>query len=148
SGTSATTFSPNDVVTREQMAAFLVRTMQVTFSLSASAFADSCTTTGEVETCTGSGSWWTGVPLVFAHGWWRELPGDTTAIDSAGTRVDLLIDDVFQTATPVRVQLSGVILRTWFVSVSGGLAGPHTFEVRYYHEGVLLFVDVVTLTFD
>jgi hypothetical protein len=148
SGTSATTFSPNDVVTREQMAAFLVRTLQATFTISASAFAGSCTTTGEVETCTGSGSWWAGVPLVLAHGWWTELPGDTTSIDSPGTRVDLLIDDVLQTSTTVRVQLSGVVLRTWFVSLPGGLTGSHTFEAQYYNEGVLWYVDLVTLTFD
>lgn len=148
SGTSATTFSPNDVVTREQMAAFLVRTLQATFALSASAFTDSCTTTDEVETCTGEGSWWTGVPLVFGHGWWRELPADTTSIDSPGTRVDLFIDGVLQTATAVRVQLSGVIVRTWFVNLPGGLAGTHSIEARYYNEGVLLFVDTVSLTFD
>jgi hypothetical protein len=148
SGTSATTFSPNDVVTREQMAAFLVRTMQVTFSLSVSAFTDSCTMTDGVETCTGAGSWWIGVPLTFAAGWWTELPGDTTAIDSPGTSVDLFIDGVLQTSTPVRVQLSGVILRTWFVNLPGGLAGSHMIEARYYSEGVLLYVDSVSLTFD
>lgn len=148
SGTSETTFSPNDVVTREQMAAFLIRTLQITWVLSASLFTDSCTTTGEVETCTGSGSWFGGVPLVFAHGWWTELPGDTTSVDAADTRVDLLIDGVAQSATTVRVQLSGAIFRTWIVSLSSGLSGPHTIEARYYNEGTLLFVDIVTVTFD
>jgi hypothetical protein len=148
SGTSATTFSPNDVVTREQMAAFLVRTLQATFALSLSSFADSCTTTGEVETCTGDGSWWTGVPLIFGHGWWMELPGDPTALDSAGTKVDLLIDGVLQTATTVRVQMSGVIVRAWFVNLSGGLVGIHTIETQYFLEGVLVGVERVTLTFD
>lgn len=148
SGTSATTFSPNDVVTREQMAAFLVRTLQVTWMLSASLFTDSCTTTGEVETCTGSGSWVAGVPLVFAHGWWTELPGDTTSVDATDTTVDLLIDGVVQSATTTRVQLSGALFRTWFVGLSGGLSGSHTIEARYYNEGVLLYVDLVTVTFD
>jgi hypothetical protein len=148
SGTSATTFSPNDVVTREQMAAFLVRTLQVTFTLAASSFTDSCTTTDAVETCTGAGSWWIGVPLTFAHGWWTELPDDTTAIDSPGTNVDLFIDGVLQTTTPVRVQLSGAIFRTWFLNLPGGLAGTHTIEARFYLEGVLLYVDSVSLTFE
>ena len=94
----------------------------VSFAISASAFAGSCTTTGDVETCTGSGSWWAGVPLVLAHGWWAELPSDTTWIDSPGTSIDLFIDGVLQTSTPVRVQLSGVVLRTWFVNLPGGLA--------------------------
>jgi len=148
SGTSATTFSPNDVVTREQMAAFLIRSLQVTFSLSTAAFAASCSVSGDVETCTGTGTWWAGVPLRFRQGFFVELPGDLSAVDSSETRIDFSLDGVVQTSSASRQALTGIVFRNWTVDLATGLTGEHVLEARYYVDGALTFVDTVTMTFE
>jgi hypothetical protein len=148
-GTSTTTYSPDDVVTREQMAAFLTRTLQATWSLAAGVFTDTCSTNSEgVELCTGSGIWWTGVPLRFLHTWYIELPADLSGIDHPGTTMQFSIDGVLQPAAEISVTLSGVRYRSWEVLIPGGLSGQHVLEARGLGEGILRFVDTVTVTFE
>lgn len=148
-GTSATTYSPNDVVTREQMAAFLIRTLQATWSLNADDFTLSCNTDSQgVETCTGSGEWFAGVPLRFLHTWFIELPADTSGFDNPSTTAQFYIDGALQATTEIAVALPGVKYRSWEVLVPGGLTGSHTLEARYLAEGSLVFVDSATVTFD
>lgn len=147
-GTSATTFSPNEVVTREQMAAFLIRTLQATWFIATTDFVDTCAEDAEgVERCTGSGEYVSGVPLRFVHGWFVELPGDTSGLDHPGTTVQLYIDGVLKISTEVAVSLSGAKYRNWEVVVSGGLSGSHLIEARFFSEGVLTAVESATVTF-
>lgn len=147
-GTSATTFSPNDAVTREQMAAFLIRTLQATWFIATTDFVDSCAEDNEgVERCTGSSEYVADVTLRFVHGWFVELPGDTSGLDHPGTTVQLYIDGVLRTSTEIPIQLSGAKYRNWEVVVSGGLSGNHLIEARYFSEGVLTAVESTTITF-
>ena len=148
-GTSATTYSPSDAVTREQMAAFLTRTLQATWSIGAGNFSDSCVTNSEgVVLCTGSGSWFTGVPLRFQHTWYIELPADLSEFDHPGTTIQFSIDGVIQPAAEVAVTLAGAKYRSWEVLIPGGLSGQHVLEARAISAGVLRFVDTVTITFE
>lgn len=148
-GTSATTYSPNDVVTREQMAAFLTRTLQATWSLAVRDFTNTCSTNSEgVEACTGSGIWLTGVPLRFLHTWYIELPADLSGIDHPGTTMQFSIDGVMQPAAEISVTLAGVRYRSWEVLIPSGLSGQHLLEARGLGEGILRFVDTVTVTFE
>jgi hypothetical protein len=147
-GTSATTFSPNNPVTRDQMAAFLIRTLQVTWFIAATDFVDSCSENAEgVQICNGTGDYVEGVPLRFVHGWFVELPGDVSGLDHPGTTVQLYIDGVLKASTEVRVILSGAKYRNWEVLISGGLSGTHLIEARYFSEGVLTSVESATITF-
>jgi hypothetical protein len=147
-GTSATTFSPNNPVTRDQMAAFLIRTLQATWFIATTDFVDSCSENAEgVEICRGAGDYVESVPLRLVHGWFVELPGDTSGLDHPGTTVQLYIDGTLKPSTEVPVILSGAKYRNWEVLISGGLSGNHLVEARYYSEGVLTAVESATITF-
>lgn len=147
-GTSTTTFSPNNPVTRDQMAVFLIRTLQVTWFIAATDFVDSCSPNAEgVEVCRGTGNYVEGVPLRFVHGWFVELPGDVSGLDHPGTTVQLYVDSAFKASTEVRVILSGAKYRNWEVLIPGGLSGTRVIEARYYSEGVLTTVESATITF-
>jgi hypothetical protein len=148
-GTSATTYSPNASVTRDQMAAFLVRTLQAAWFLATSDFTESCVPDSEgVERCTGSGSYLAGVPLRFRHGWFIELPADTADIDAPNTTITFLIDGDVQVATEISLTVSGARYRRWEVALTQGLSGTHQLESRYFLAGDLVAVDTVTVTFD
>ncbi|MFN2486905.1 MAG: S-layer homology domain-containing protein [Acidimicrobiia bacterium] len=146
-GTSATTFFPNDLVTREQMAAFLIRTLQVSWFISAADYITSCTPDAQgVDICTGSGTYDAGVPLRFVHYWFAELPADTTGYDSDGTKVDLYLDGVLQTAVERFIVLPGALIQYWDVSLPAQ-TGTHVIEAHYFFEGELIFVESATVTF-
>lgn len=148
-GTSATTYSPNTTVTRDQMAAFLIRTMQATWFLATSVFTESCTEDAEgVERCTGSGGYIASVPLRFQHGWFVELPADTSDIDAVNTTVHFLLDGSMQASTETPLTLAGAKYRRWEVLIPAGLSGTHQLEARFFLEGKLIAVDSVTVTFD
>lgn len=148
-GTSATTYSPDTTVTRDQMAAFLIRTMQATWFLATSDFTDSCVDDAAgVLRCTGSGSYPAGVPLRFQHGWFVELPADTSDIDAVDTTIQFLLDGSMQASTELPLTLSGAKYRRWEVLIPGGLSGIHQLEARFFLDGTLVAVDSVTVTFD
>ena len=58
------------------------------------------------------------------------------------------IDGVLQPAAEISVTLSGVRYRSWEVLIPGGLSGQHVLEARGLGEGILRFVDTVTVTFE
>jgi hypothetical protein len=147
-GTSATTFSPNDIVSREQMAAFLIRTLQVSWFIAATDYIDSCIPDSQdVLICTGSGEYVAGVPLRFLHVLWAELPADTSFLDNGATRIDFFIDGAMQTSTKRDITLPAVRFQYW-EATSGGLTGTHVLEARYYIEGELVGIDTATVTFN
>jgi hypothetical protein len=148
-GTSATTYSPNANVTRDQMAAFLVRTLQSAWFLATSDFTESCLDDSQgVERCTGSGTYLAGVPLRFRHGWFIELPADTADIDAANTTITFLIDGDVRASTEISLTVSGARYRRWEVVLAQGLSGTHQLESQYYLAGDLVAVDTVTVTFE
>lgn len=155
-GTSATTFSPDDIVTREQMSAFLIRTVQATWFIAAGDFVDSCSTDAQgIETCVGSGEWFGGVPLRFLHGWYAELPGDTSGIDDPATFVDFYLDGVLQTSVEISLTVRsasapehpGVTFRRWEVQTPSGLTGSHTLQALFYAEGLVVGAHTATVNF-
>jgi hypothetical protein len=146
-GTSATTFSPNDIVTREQMAAFLIRTLQVAWFIAASDFVETCVPDSEgVDICTGSGDYFANVPIRFLHLFWVELPADTSPLDNAATRIDFFIDGALQTGIKRDVILPAARFQYWEAN-SAALTGSHVLEARYYLEGTLIAVETVTVVF-
>lgn len=147
-GTSANTFSPDDFVTREQMAAFLTRTLQATWFVAASDFSDTCAKdTDGVNICTGSGDYVGRVPIRWVHGWFVELPGDTAALGHSGTKVEFYLDRELQKATEVPVTLASAEYRNWEVPMPSGLTGSHQIEARFYSKGDLVTIYTVTVRF-
>lgn len=161
SGTSATTYGPDGLVTREQMASFLVRTFQIIWTLGVGAEAGVCTpplpadpnagsiTPGTV--CVDTGIYPPGVTFTVRPAWFSELPfldaADETAFRSVGTRVEIWLNETQQVTSEKVVSLPGVELRKWEAVFPGGLSGFHIFETRWYYDGQLILTDQVTIDF-
>lgn len=148
-GTSATTFSPDLTVSREQMASFLARTLAATwyFDPIFEAETDNCDTS---DNCTGSGFYWTNLAFTLRAGWFSEFPYPDGGQEflSAGTKVDILVDGVLVVATELQTSLAGVVYRTWSVDYPQGLSGPHTIQYVYSWNGEVVVTETFSFTFD
>lgn len=120
-GTSPTTFGPEDTVTREQMASFIVRTLRVTWRFDTLAFATECS--GSMpEVCTDPvelRGWvfdFDGGVIVLRHGWVFD-PTDPTVEPDETLEVEYLIDGVEVPATEVRTELDGIVYRSWVLEI-------------------------------
>jgi hypothetical protein len=158
-GTSLTTFGPHDLVTREQMASFLIRTFKLIWSVGLK-IEENCTppiptdpgidpTPGTV--CTANVMYPAGETFTVRHAWFAELPFfdavEEARFKAAGTKIEVSVDGAPVVSTEHFVSLSGVELR-WFEAVfAGGYAGAHIFEVRWYYEGELITTYRVTIQF-
>lgn len=137
-GTSPTTFGPYDVVTREQMASFIVRTLRVTWWFNTLSAATDCVGSMPVVCTDPANSRWVGSfedgVLVLRHGWGIELPIESEEDAQSFETLDMqyLIDGVEVPATEVRTELDGVLLRSWVLEVgSGDTPGTFQLEVRW-----------------
>ena len=158
-GTSATTYGPDGLVIREQMASFLIRTFKLIWTLVVSGRAGDCSpplpadpipiTPGTV--CVGTAAYPPAETFTIRHGWFAELPffdaADEAAFQSAGTRVEIWLDGTQVAATEVAVSLTGVEFRLWEAVFPGGLSGSHNLELRWYYDGQLIITDQVTFDF-
>lgn len=149
-GTSATTFSPDQVVTREQMASFLARTLGVVWYLDPVFESDTHNCVEGAENCAGSGVYWDALPFSLRAGWFAELPyasaEDQAAFLSPTTRVEILVDGVPVVASARQVALKGIVYKSWSVDYPSGLSGEHTIRYVFYYDGEV--VQTQTFTFD
>ena len=141
-GTSATTFSPSTLVTREQMASFLARTLNVIWTVS---FFDTtnllvCTVppSGPID-CVASGRYPAGRTFTIREGFQSDLPVPSSALDPALGRFELYLDGAPVAATEKTTALSGYLSHTWEATFIGGLTGTHQLVGRWYYDGVLGF---------
>lgn len=155
-GTSPTTFGPDDLVTREQMASFLIRTAKLLWRLPVS-LEDSCVPpiTGSAPSpgtvCEANYAYPAGVTFSVRQAWGAELPfadaADEAGFRSAGTRVELWLDGTQVPWAERPISLPGVELRFWETVYPGGLSGTHIFETRWYFEGELIVTYKATIQF-
>jgi peptidoglycan hydrolase-like protein with peptidoglycan-binding domain len=150
SGTSATTYSPNQLVTRQQMATFLVRTLMATTETHFPA--EDCTPPrgdslpGQATVCVGTGTDVANRPFLLRRSWnyYPNYPIDLFL--HPGTRIEILIDGVVQPAAE-RIALLNAVYWKHYVVVVPGLTGVHTIETRWIIEGDLVITDLVEVTY-
>ncbi len=143
-GTGPTTFSPDDPVTREQMASFVARLLEQIWVLQP--LTDTCVTTGLPIRCSGSmvavsspGTLRLRIPMFMADHV-GDLDTAEALISHPATRIDIYVDG---TSVPVASSMrrnSGAIYRYWEALLPAGLRGPITVEARTFIRGVLTTV--------
>lgn len=148
SGTSATQFSPDAFVTREQMASFLSRTLAAVWIFNP--VFESETYTCDTNSCTGSGIYWRDLPFTLGGAWVIDLPypspSDERDFQAADTRLEITLDGSPLVLTEQFITLPGFAIRRWTVDFPAGLTGLHTITYRYLMVGIV--EGTHTFTFD
>jgi hypothetical protein len=146
-GTGPSTFSPDDLVTREQMASFVARLLERIWVLYPVATA--CVATALPITCSGDmvavkapTDLRLRIPM-FMHAHIGSLELAKAALADPRTRIDILIDGAPIPVTSTLRRSTGTIYRYWEGRISADLDGPVTVESRTYVRGVLTTVRVV-----
>jgi hypothetical protein len=157
-GTSATTYAPDQPVTREQMASFLIRAFRVTYTLQF--FAGDCTPPLPADpnepaapgtVCRGEDTFFADTAFVLRMGWAYggpfETPTDEVEYNSPGTRTEIWIDGIQQATVNREVILHAMRYKRSSVEVPG-LTGVHEVETRFFWNGVLDYTTIITVTFE
>jgi hypothetical protein len=155
-GTSATTYSPNAPVTREQMASFLIRAMKlVTAIIYQTPDCDPPFPEDPADyvpgstVCTGETTDVANDPFILRNspGW--VLPFEDPVIEQLfnDLRYEILIDGVQQPVVEREVILNGVHFKH-FVLLVPGLTGVHEIETRQYVDNVLNITFIATVTYE
>ena len=143
-GTGPSTFSPFALVTREQMASFLIRTYKHIFVLPADSFTQSVGTCNADSTmCEGEINFPQGLPFGLREGIYSSYPFATFADEArfrAPTSVVYFTIDGVSVLPQVSEVVSGkTILRWYYTELPNGFAtGTHTIEVQTHIEGALV----------
>jgi hypothetical protein len=150
-GTSATTYGPENLVTREQMASFLIRTLKIIWTLDVFSYTPDCTEEDAVFVCTGATFHPPDTTFGVRQFQYADLPfpsaADQAVFYSEDTEVEIWLDGSQQDTIEQVVSLPGVIFKLQEVSFPGGLSGTHDIEVRYYVVGELVGVDELEIIF-
>lgn len=152
SGTSATTYSPGQMVTREQMASFLARTLGIIWALDliGDGGCDIPINADDPLVCSGNTFEVATTPLVIRSFWYLPkpaLPEDVAGFNSSATSIAVTVDGHALALTPVSLELSGLSLRFWSALIPAGLVGDHVVETRYFYDGKLAATTTTYVTF-
>lgn len=151
-GTSETTFSPDQVVTREQMASFIARTLEQTWVLFP--FPTECNTTVDPAECTGVRTEAIpSTPLRVRTAIWGvegflTIEGVVSLLEDPGTTTEVYIDGVRQIVTKSIVARSKIAYAFHEFTLPAGTNGTFTIEVQTFVSGQLLESDVIEMTFN
>lgn len=143
-GSSATTFDPASVVTREQMASFLARTLDEIWHLGL-LNSDLIACSGDVvETCTSTKQF-------AANREFRVIEGAFSCIcnpiDLTTTSFTLTLDGNPVQLVEKNTALDGISYRLWEAKFPAGLSGTHTFTGHWTATGLGDFIAIVTVEF-
>lgn len=139
-GTSATTFSPDQPVTREQMASFVARSLERIWAIFP--MSSNCEGTAPAV-CTGSnveGSPSTAVPVrVVLAGYGAGLSPTEWALflQRPGLQIDLYIDGILQQLTPTVAIRPGLAYVFWSTTLAAGVTGVVEFRTTISIDGNL-----------
>jgi hypothetical protein len=150
-GTGPATFSPHDPVTRQQMASFIARTIEVIWVVVAVGECDN----GIPQVCTNTRPW-EGIPVTplrvrAADVVWPH-PGVTMSdglLYLEALNAEIYVNGVLQTLSRPKyiVQRSGIAYAFWETVIPAGTSGTVTIETRYHFQGQLVATHTVDVTF-
>jgi hypothetical protein len=150
SGTSATTYSPNAPVTREQMARKLItETFYSTPDCTPPFPADPADYVPGITVCRGEGNDFENDPFILMASYIWVGPFDTVANeqDFNASGAEMYIDGVQQNVAARIVTLNGILYRHYVLTVPG-LSGTHDIEIRWFSGGTLDYTTIATITYD
>ncbi|MGH8958320.1 MAG: S-layer homology domain-containing protein [Acidimicrobiia bacterium] len=143
-GSSPTTFDPFAVVTREQMASFLARTLDEIWRLGLLDFSVLDCSGDAVETCSGSVAFPANRSFRVTEGFFSCL---CDPIDLTVTNFTLSLDGNPALLTEKNTVLDGVSYRLWEVKFPAGLTGTHAFTAQWSQAGVVELIVTMTVDF-
>lgn len=149
-GTSPTTFSPDQAVTREQMASFVARSLERIWAIFPAS--NNCEGTAP-SVCTGftvEGVPLTAVPVrVVFVGYGQGLSPTEWALflQRPGVQVDLYIDGILQQLTPSVAIRPGLAYVYWSTTLPAGVSGVVEFRTTFSIDGNLIEETIVEIEF-
>jgi len=138
SGTTATTFSPYGLVTREQMASFITRTIQASRVLNLLDFGTGSCEGEDPEVCTFDSVFLENTTFVLRAAWYASPLPAPADFFGPGTRIDVTIDGDPVAMTNKDVVVDDAAIRYFQATFLGGLSDTHTFVISLYEQDVLV----------
>ncbi len=141
-GTAPNTYAPGALVTREQMASFLARTLQAGGDLPILMLASwSC---DESQTnCSVNGTFPANTPFVIRPAWRSSpLPASPSFL-TAAVRAEVSWNGGQVETTLKEITLNNVMFKYYEAAFQSGLSGNHTFVVTYHDD---LYQSTITFT--
>ena len=150
-GTGPATFSPDQAVTREQMASFVARLLEeiwviqpVTTACDTSSFPIRCS--GTMTVVSPPTDVRIRLPL-FMAAHVGNLDTAAARIGDSGTRIELLVDGAPLNVRSSQYRHSGAVYRYWEGDIAAGVSGILTVEARTYLAGELTTIRQVLIDF-
>ena len=150
-GTGPSTFSPDQPVTREQMASFVARLLEEIWVIQP--VATTCDTASLPVRCSGTMvavSPPTDVRLrvpMFMAAHMGDLDAAAARLADPGTRIELLVDGTPLNVTSSQFRHSGAVYRYWEGTLAAGVSGIRIVEARTYLAGELISIREVSIDF-
>lgn len=150
-GTGTATFSPDQAVTREQMASFVARLLEeiwviqpVTTACDTSSFPTRCS--GTMVAASPPHDVRLRVPL-FMAAHLGDVDAAAARLGDPGTRIELFVDGSPLNVTSSQSRHSGAVYRYWEGIIGAGVSGTLTVEARTYLGGELTTIREVIIEF-
>jgi hypothetical protein len=150
-GTGPATFSPDQAVTREQMASFVARLLEEIWVIQP--VVTTCDTASIPIRCSGTMTAVSSpegarirVPM-FMAGHVGDLDVAATRIGDPGTRIELFVDGSPLGVRSSEFRHSGAVYRYWEGTLGAGVTGRLTVEARTYLAGALTAIREVVIDF-
>jgi len=150
-GTGPATFSPDQAVTREQMASFVARLLEEIWVIQP--VVTTCDTSSLPVRCSGTMIAVSPpvdvrlrVPM-FMAAHIGDLDAAAMRLADSGTRIELVVDGRPLNVTSSQVRHSGAVYRYWEGILDGGIKGTLAVEAHTYLEGELTTIREVSIEF-
>jgi hypothetical protein len=150
-GTGPATFSPDQAVTREQMASFVARLLEEIWVIHP--VVSTCDTASVPVRCSGTmtavsppGDVRIRVPMFMAEHV-GDLDAAATRFGDPGTRIELFVDGVPLDVQSSEFRHSGAVYRYWEGTLGAGVTGTVTVEARTYLAGMPVTIREVVIDF-
>lgn len=144
-----TKYCPGSVVTRAQMASFLVRALDLDLVIPRFTLHSGWWCRKDGTVCSGSATSVGGRRLVITEGWDQALPataGEMNEFNQGDTYFQLRVNGNIQTMSQDSSSSSTRLSREWETQITVPNTGSMTIDARWYWDGVLIRRTVVTVT--
>lgn len=150
-GTGLDTFSPDDTVTREQMASFIARALEQIWVVFPAGICD------DAQPATCNDEWSGAIPATplrirsavigfSSDADPAEFAEVVAILEGSSLTMEMYIDGIRQAATKSVLVRSGVAYAFWETSLPAGSMGSFEIEARFHIDGQLTFTQILQLT--